>query len=83
MRLIFVLKIKNLEEENEKLRQQLEGSGAEARVPGLDTLAKAMDKMRANSTRGPVCAACTINLAKTRYKVCVASTILMETKIEP
>lgn len=49
------LKIKSLEEENEKLKHQLEGNREKSRVLGLDTLAEVVDKMRADFAQGPVC----------------------------
>lgn len=38
--------------------------------------------MRVDSAQGPMCVACTINLAETIYKVCIASTTSMETQTD-
>lgn len=41
------------------------------KVLGLETLAKAFDKLGSKATQGPVCIACAEGLATTGYKICV------------
>lgn len=80
---LLLHKIENLEKENKKLRQQLEENKVEARVPGLDTLAEVVDKMRVETTLCYVCATCARDLVEVGYKVCATKTVSTETQTKP
>lgn len=75
-------KIEELEKENKESRKNLEDSKVETRVPGLDTLAEAVDKMREETTPDFVCLACANILEIVGYKVCATSNISIGTQTE-
>lgn len=75
-------KIEILEKENGKLREQLAEEKVEARVPGLETLDKAIDRATKGDVLGGVCTTCAKKLMEIGYRVCLVDTISRETQTE-